>query len=77
MTIKPQPYNIGSLHGNKPIFVEMNSLMLNFCWLPTDLKTAWQNSKGTSWIVEEMKKKGMNQPLPSILQSFGFQQTPL
>lgn len=31
MTIKPLAYNIASLHGNKPIFVEMNSLMLNFC----------------------------------------------
>lgn len=31
ITIKPLVYNTGSLHGNKPIFVEMNSLMLNFC----------------------------------------------
>lgn len=31
MTIKPLAYNTRSLHGNKPIFVEMSSLMLNFC----------------------------------------------
>lgn len=58
MTIKPLAYNTRSLHGNKPIFVEMNSLMLKFCWHPTGWKTALHNSKGTSWIVEEVKKKG-------------------
>lgn len=57
MTIKPLAYNTRSLHGNKPMFVEMNSLMLKFCWHPTGWKTALHNSKGTSWIVEEVKKK--------------------
>lgn len=42
MAIKLRAYDTGSLYGNKPIFVQMNSLMLNFCWLPTDLQTALQ-----------------------------------
>lgn len=44
MHIKLLAYNTES---NKPIFVEMNSLMLNFCWLPTDVQTALQNSKAS------------------------------
>lgn len=48
--------------NNKSIFVEMNSLMLNFCWLPTDVQSALQNSKGISWIVEDMRRKRMSQP---------------
>jgi len=35
--------NTGSQHDNEPICVEMNSLMLMFCWLPADSWT--QNSK--------------------------------
>lgn len=46
--------------SNKPNFVEMNSLMLNFCWVPTELQTALQNWKAISWIVVETGRKRMN-----------------